>query len=382
MVSPAAVGCDVRGEVAKEAAVKGNEGEKSKEDDFLQSIYAEVKELYGDEVREETKLQIAREKDEDLLRPNPNRWVILPIKFPTVWDMYKKQEASFWTAEEIDLVQDMRDWDKLNSDEKHFIKHVLAFFAASDGIVLENLAGRFLEEVQIPEARAFYGFQIAMENIHSETYSLLIDQYIRDPAEKQQLFEAIHHMPAVRKKAVWAVRWINEKNSFAERLIGFCAVEGILFSGSFCAIYWIKKRGLMPGLTFSNELISRDEGLHADFACLLYSMMKNKLPEDRVKEIIREAVDVERSFICGALPCDLIGMNSRLMSQYIEFVADRLLNALGIEKIFNSSNPFDWMELISLQGKTNFFEKRVGEYQKAGVMANREQQKFSLDADF
>lgn len=356
--------------------------EKANEDAFLESIYEEVRVTYGDQITEETKEQMEKEKNEEILKPNCNRWVILPIKYPVVWDMYKKQEASFWTAEEIDLAQDTRDWEKLNENEQHFIKHVLAFFAASDGIVLENLAARFLDEIQIPEARAFYGFQIAMENIHSETYSLLIDQYIRDADEKQRLFEAIHHMPAVRKKAVWAVRWINNSKSFAERLIGFAAVEGVLFSGSFCAIYWIKKRGLMPGLTFSNELISRDEGLHADFACLLYSMMSNKLPDSKVKEIIREAVEVERAFICGALPCDLIGMNARLMSQYIEFVADRLLNSLGVEKIFFSSNPFDWMDMISLQGKTNFFEKRVGEYQKAGVMAKKEQQKFALDADF
>merc|ERR1719382_1035382 len=300
--------------------------------------------------------------------------------------MYKKHEASFWTAEEIDLSQDLRDWETLTDSERHFIKHVLAFFAASDGIVLENLAGQFSTEVQLPEARAFYGFQIAMENIHSETYSLLIEQYVRDPAEKEMIFDAIHTLPAIQKKAQWAVQWMNEENSFAERLVAFAAVEGVLFSGSFCAIYWLKKRGLMPGLTFSNELISRDEGLHAEFACLLYNMLDNKLPEDVVHDIVRSAVGVERKFICEALSCDLIGMNSELMTRYIEFVADRLLTALGHTKLFGSTNPFDWMELISLQGKTNFFEKRVGEYQKAGVMASTGSQEdakgFCLDADF
>merc|ERR1711953_830510 len=294
--------------------------------------------------------------------------------------------ASFWTAEEIDLSQDSKDWDALTDSERHFIKHVLAFFAASDGIVLENLAGQFSTEVQIPEARAFYGFQIAMENIHSETYSLLIEQYIKDPVEKDKLFDAIHTMPAVSAKAQWAMQWMNRENSFAERIVAFAAVEGILFSGSFCAIYWLKKRGLMPGLTFSNELISRDEGLHAEFACMLYGMLQHPLPEDVVHDIIRGAVEVERKFICEALSCDLIGMNSELMTKYIEFVADRLLTALGHSKVFNVCNPFDWMELISLQGKTNFFEKRVGEYQKAGVMATTSAQDeikgFALDVDF
>merc|ERR1711985_76442 len=294
--------------------------------------------------------------------------------------------ASFWTAEEIDLSQDMKDWEKLSASEQHFVKHVLAFFAASDGIVLENLASQFSTEVQLPEARAFYGFQMAMENIHSETYSLLIEQYIREPAEKERIFDAIHTMPAVREKAEWAVQWMQRDNSFAERVVAFAAVEGILFSGSFCAIYWLKKRGLMPGLTFSNELISRDEGLHTEFACLLYGMLQRRLPEDVVAEIVRGAVAVERRFICDALSCDLIGMNNELMTRYIEFVADRLLTALGHPKLFGASNPFDWMELISLQGKTNFFEKRVGEYQKAGVMAsageNNEAAGFSLDVDF
>jgi ribonucleotide reductase beta subunit family protein with ferritin-like domain len=326
------------------------------------------------------------EKEDPLLKENPRRWVLLPIQYPAVFEMYKKHEASFWTAEEIDLAQDSKDWERLNEGEQHFIKHVLAFFAASDGIVLENLASQFSTEVQIPEARAFYGFQMAMENIHSETYSLLIEQYVKDPVEKDRVFNAITTMPAVHEKAQWAVQWMNKESSFAERIVAFAAVEGVLFSGSFCAIYWLKKRGLMPGLTFSNELISRDEGLHAEFACLLYSMLQNKLPEDVVHDIIRGAVDAERKFICEALPCDLIGMNSELMTKYIEFVADRLLSALGHTKLFGASNPFDWMELISLQGKTNFFEKRVGEYQKAGVMASTtgedDKRGFTLDADF
>merc|ERR1719386_390413 len=326
------------------------------------------------------------EKHDPLLKENPRRWVMFPIQYPEVWEMYKKHEASFWTAEEIDLSQDTKDWDGLTASEQHFVKHVLAFFAASDGIVLENLAGAFSTEVQIPEARAFYGFQMAMENIHSETYSLLIEQYIKDPSEKEKIFDAIHTMPAVREKAQWAVKWMQHDNSFAERVIAFCAVEGILFSGSFCAIYWLKKRGLMPGLTFSNELISRDEGLHAEFACLLYGMLQNPLPDDVAHDIIRGAVEVERKFICEALSCDLIGINKELMSRYIEFVADRLLVALGHPKLYQATNPFDWMELISLQGKTNFFEKRVGEYQKAGVMAGvdggEESRGFVLDADF
>jgi len=326
------------------------------------------------------------EKSDPMLRENASRWVMFPIQHADMWEAYKKHEASFWTAEEIDLSADINDWDTLSRNEKHFITHILAFFAASDGIVLENLASRFSSEIQVPEARAFYGFQMAMENIHSETYSLLIEQYIRDPVEKDRVFNAIQTMPAVQEKAQWAVQWMNNDNSFAERLIAFAAVEGVLFSGSFCAIYWLKKRGLMPGLTFSNELISRDEGLHAEFACLLYGMLENKLPEDVVHDIIRGAVAVERKFICEALSCDLIGMNSELMTRYIEFVADRLLTALGHSKLFGATNLFDWMELISLQGKTNFFEKRVGEYQKAGVMtpasAQEEGKAFSLDADF
>merc|ERR1719310_1751379 len=274
------------------------------------------------------------EKEDPLLKENPQRWVMFPIQYPEIWEMYKKHEASFWTAEEFDLSQDLRDWERLSDSERHFVKHVLAFFAASDGIVLENLSSRFSCEVQLPEARAFYGFQIAMENIHSETYSLLIEQYIRDSAEKEELLQGIQTMPAVRAKAGWALQWMNDTNCFAERVVAFAAVEGILFSGSFCAIYWLKKRGLMPGLTFSNELISRDEGLHADFACLLYGMLQNRLPEDVIHGIVKGAVEVERTFICEALSCDLIGMNKEQMTRYIEFVADRLLLALGHSKLF------------------------------------------------
>merc|ERR1712083_574021 len=304
------------------------------------------------------------------------------IQYPALFEMYKKHEASFWTAEEIDLAQDAKDWDTLTDNEQHFVKHVLAFFAASDGIVLENLSGRFSCEIQLPEARAFYGFQMAMENIHSETYSLLIDQYIRDPTEKDKVFRAIDTMPAVREKAQWAVQWMNGEDDFATRLLAFAAVEGIFFSGSFCAIFWLKKRGLMPGLTFSNELISRDEGLHTDFACLLYKRIQKKLSEETVHKIIRDAVDCEKRFVTDALPVKLIGMNAEMMKSYIEFVADRLLHALGVSKIWNTPNPFDWMEMISLQGKTNFFEKRVGEYQKANVMADAESNAFGLDFDF
>ena len=318
---------------------------------------------------------------EPLLAENPNRFVLFPIQNPEVWEFYKKAEASFWTAEEIDLSQDQKDWNNLNENEQHFIKHVLAFFAASDGIVNENLAVNFMQEVQLPEARCFYGFQIMMENIHSETYSLLIDTYIKDPKEKDYLFNALETVPAVQKKGEWALKWINSED-FAERLIAFAAVEGIFFSGSFCSIFWLKKRGLMPGLTFSNELISRDEGLHCDFACLLYSYLENKLPEERVQSIIRDAVTIEQEFVTEALPVSLIGMNAKTMSQYIEFVADRLLVSLGCAKIYNTTNPFDFMEMISVQGKTNFFEKRVAEYQKAGVMSERTDNVFSLDEDF
>ena len=318
---------------------------------------------------------------EPLLAENPNRFVLFPIQNADVWQFYKQAEASFWTAEEIDLSQDQKDWNNLNDNERHFIKHVLAFFAASDGIVNENLAVNFMQEVQMPEARCFYGFQIMMENIHSETYSLLIDTYIKDPKEKDYLFNALETVPAVQKKGEWALKWINSEN-FAERLIAFAAVEGIFFSGSFCSIFWLKKRGLMPGLTFSNELISRDEGLHCDFACLLYGYLQNKLPTERVQAIIADAVRIEQEFVTDALPVSLIGMNAKTMAQYIEFVADRLLVALGCGKIYNTTNPFDFMEMISVQGKTNFFEKRVAEYQKAGVMSERNDNVFSLDEDF
>jgi ribonucleoside-diphosphate reductase beta chain len=320
--------------------------------------------------------------NEPILKENKDRFVLFPIKHPKIWEMYKQAEASFWTAEEIDLAQDLSDWNnRLNQDEKFFIKSVLAFFAASDGIVNENLAINFLNEVQYPEARCFYGFQIMIENIHSETYSLLIDTYINDKEEKDRLFHAIETFPAVGQKAQWAIRWI-ENGNFVERLIAFAAVEGIFFSGSFCSIFWLKKRGLMPGLSFSNELISRDEGLHCDFACLLYNQLQNKLPVSQVHEIITNAVTIEKEFVTNALPVKLIGMNADLMCQYIEFVADRLLVSLGCPKVYNASNPFDFMELISLQNKTNFFEKRVAEYQKSGVMSKKEDNAFSLDEDF
>jgi len=322
-------------------------------------------------------------QNEPLLRENPDRFVLFPIQHDDIWAFYKKAEASFWTAEEIDLSPDLYDWEnKLNDNERHFIKHVLAFFAASDGIVNENLAEHFLSEVQYTEAKFFYGFQVAIENIHSETYSLLIDTYIKDSAEKNHLFKALDTLDCVQKKAKWALDWIDNGN-FAERIVAFAAVEGIFFSGSFCSIFWLKKRGLLPGLTFSNELISRDEGLHCDFACLLYNNhIVNKLSKEKVQKIITDAVDIEKEFVTDALPVDLIGMNAKLMSQYIEFVADRLLVELGNEKIYNASNPFDFMEMISLQGKTNFFEKRVAEYQKAGVMGNKEDQVFKMDEDF
>ncbi len=318
--------------------------------------------------------------NEPILKENKDRFVLFPIQNNEVWSMYKQAEASFWTAEEVDLSHDQKDWEKLNDGERHFIMHVLAFFAASDGIVNENLAINFVREVQMPEARCFYGFQIMMENIHSETYSLLIDSYIKDPQEKQRLFHAIETVPCVKKKAEWALRWIKH-GTFAERLVAFAAVEGIFFSGSFCSIFWLKKRGIMPGLSFSNELISRDEGLHCDFACLLYTLLQHKLSAERIHEIIDNAVEIEKEFVVDALPVDLIGMNSKLMCQYIEFVADRLIVALGYPKKYNATNPFDFMELISLQGKTNFFEKRVGEYQKAGVN-NKEDYAFNKDADF
>ncbi|MCH1437297.1 ribonucleotide-diphosphate reductase subunit beta [Flavobacteriales bacterium] len=320
---------------------------------------------------------------EPILEENENRFVLFPIVHDDIWKFYKEEEASIWTAEEIDLSQDTIDWEtKLNDDERHFIKHVLAFFAASDGIVNENLAENFLSEVQYTEAKFFYGFQIMMENIHSETYSLLIDTYIKDKTEADKLFNAIENFDAIKKKADWALKWI-ESPSFAERLIAFAAVEGIFFSGSFCSIFWMKKRGLLPGLTFSNELISRDEGLHCDFACMLHNdHIVNKVPKERIKQIITEALDIEREFIIEALPVRLIGMNSDLMTQYLEFVTDRLLVELRCDKVYNVENPFDFMDMISLQGKTNFFEKRVSEYQKAGVLGKEEDAGFTFDADF
>lgn len=322
-------------------------------------------------------------EDEPLLRENPRRFVVFPIEYHDIWQMYKKAEASFWTAEEVDLSKDIQHWEALKPDERHFISHVLAFFAASDGIVNENLVERFSQEVQVTEARCFYGFQIAMENIHSEMYSLLIDTYIKDPKEREYLFNAIETMPCVKKKADWALRWIGDKEAtYGERVVAFAAVEGIFFSGSFASIFWLKKRGLMPGLTFSNELISRDEGLHCDFACLMFKHLVHKPAEQRVREIITNAVRIEQEFLTEALPVKLIGMNCTLMKQYIEFVADRLMLELGFNKIFRVENPFDFMENISLEGKTNFFEKRVGEYQRMGVMSNSTENSFTLDADF
>ncbi len=319
-----------------------------------------------------------------ILTPNPNRFVLFPIEYDSVMEMYKNHMAVFWTTEEIDLDQDILDWDKLNKDEQHFISHVLAFFAASDGIVNENLALRFYNDVQIPEAKCFYGFQIAMENIHSEMYSLMIDTFIKDPVEKDRHFKAVQNYPFVAEKANWALNWINSDATYAERLIAFCAVEGIFFSGSFCSIYWLKKRGLMPGLCTSNEFIARDEGLHAEFACLMHDLLppEQKCDKAKITHIITEAVTIEKKFICEALPVSLIGMNSDLMATYIEFVADFWLDRLGCNKVYYSENPFDWMDLISLEGKTNFFEKRVSEYQKSGVLADRSQQRFSLDEDF
>ncbi|BGP54846.1 hypothetical protein JCM8202_003352 [Rhodotorula sphaerocarpa] len=337
---------------------------------------------------------ITCDADEPILRENGRRFVLFPIQYHEIWGQYKRAEASFWTAEEMDLSKDMNHWDtKLKEDEKFFIKHVLAFFAASDGIVNENLVERFAGEVQIAEARCFYGFQIMMENIHSEVYSLLIDTYVREPEERDKLFNAIETIPCIKKKADWAMTWISDERSiFGERLVAFAAVEGIFFSGSFASIFWLKKRGLMPGLTFSNELISRDEGLHTDFACLLFSHLERRPHPDTVERIIREAVEIEQEFLTDALPVKLIGMNSDLMCQYIEFVADRLLVALGNEKIYKSTNPFDFMDMISMEGKTNFFEKRVSDYQKAGVMAKQSAKEagdetsrgttFSLEEDF
>lgn len=320
---------------------------------------------------------------EPLLKENPNRFVLFPIKHHKIWDMYKKAQASLWVAEEIQLSQDLIDWKKLNDNEKHFIKHVLAFFAASDGIVIENLLGRFSNEIQIPEARAFYAFQGYIETIHSETYSLLIDTYIDDETEKDKLFHAIDNMPCVKKKADWAIKYIEDQDSsFAVRLVAFAAVEGIFFSGSFCSIYWMKNRGLMPGLTFSNELISRDEGMHTDFAVLLYTMIENKLSKEEIHTIIKDAVEIEKEFVTDALPCSLLGMNSELMNTYIEFVADRLITQFGYEKIYNASNPFDWMELISIRTKTNFFERKVAEYRKADVNTGGVNDDFEVNDDF
>ncbi len=333
-------------------------------------------------------VDLSTEFVEPMLKENLDRFVLFPIEHADIWEMYKQHAASFWTAEEIDLAEDLDDWNnKLNDDERHFLKHVLAFFAASDGIVNENLVINFSNEVCWAEARAFYGFQIMMENIHAETYSLLIDTYIQDPQEKTHLFKALETVPSVKRKGDWALRWLSrKKGNFAERLIAFAAVEGIFFSGSFCALFWLKKRGLMPGMTFSNELISRDEGLHCDFACLLHSKLLRGAGENRIRSIISEAVDIEKDFVTSALPVKLIGMNDKQMCDYIEFVADRLMVALGCPPIYNAENPFPWMEMISMQGKTNFFEKRVGEYQKAGVMSGTSlgsvQQTFSMEEDF
>ncbi|CAO3680658.1 hypothetical protein G6F70_003476 [Rhizopus microsporus] len=324
------------------------------------------------------------DQQEEILRENTRRFCLFPIKYHEIWQFYKKAEASFWTAEEIDLSKDLHDWEnKMTENERFFISRVLAFFAGSDGIVNENLVQNFCDEVKIPEAKCFYGFQIMIENIHAETYSLLIDTYIKDNQEKEMLFSAIDTIPCIKRKADWAFKWISSNGSFAERLVAFAAVEGIFFSGSFASIFWLKKRGLMPGLTFSNELICRDEGLHTDFACLLFTHLRKRPSQERVKDIILEAVSIEQEFLTDALPVALIGMNSALMCQYIEFVADRLMVALGFDKIYMATNPFDFMDMISLQGKTNFFEKRVSDYQRAGVMNKQPAEKtFTLDADF
>uniref|UniRef100_A0A3P8PVP8 Ribonucleoside-diphosphate reductase subunit M2 n=1 Tax=Astatotilapia calliptera TaxID=8154 RepID=A0A3P8PVP8_ASTCA len=335
------------------------------------------------ERKPKVKKSSSSQEEEPLLKDNPRRFVIFPIEYHDIWQMYKKAEASFWTAEEVDLSKDLQHWDAMKDEERYFISHVLAFFAASDGIVNENLVERFMQEVQVTEARCFYGFQIAMENIHSEMYSLLIDTYIKDPKEREYLFNAIETLPCVKKKADWALNWIGNKNAtYGERVVAFAAVEGIFFSGSFAAIFWLKKRGLMPGLTFSNELISRDEGLHCDFACLMFKHLVNKPPKETVISIIKNAVEIEQEFLTDALPVKLIGMNCDMMKRYIEFVADRLLLELGFSKIYRVENPFDFMENISLEGKTNFFEKRVGEYQRMGVMATPTDNTFRLDADF
>jgi len=324
---------------------------------------------------------MSKHVEEPLLVEDDKRYVMFPIQDQDIWKMYKKQIDCFWRAEEIDLSKDMKDWERLSSDEQYYIKMIIAFFAGSDGIVLENLAMRFMSDVQLSEARAFYGFQIAMENIHSEVYSLLIDTYIKDTEDKSRLFNALNTFPCIAKKGDWAKKWINDKrSSFAVRLIAFACVEGIFFSGAFCSIYWLKKRGMMPGLTFSNELISRDEALHTEFAVLLYNKLQKKVKKQRVIEIIKEAVVIEQEFICEALPCRLIGMNAKMMSQYIEFVADRLFVQLGYDKVYNSANPFDFMEMISIEGKTNFFEKRVGEY--ALATKDKSGDVFDMDAAF
>jgi ribonucleoside-diphosphate reductase subunit M2 len=324
---------------------------------------------------------MSRTNTEPLLAPDDNRFVMFPIKYQDIWDMYQKQVECFWRPEEIDLTKDLSSWESLNQDEKYFISMILAFFAASDGIVLENLASRFMSEVQVSEARAFYGFQIAMENIHSHTYSNLIETYIKDKEEKSKLFNAIENFPCIKKKSDWAQKWIHDnRSSFATRLVAFACVEGIFFSGAFCSIYWLKKRGLMPGLTFSNELISRDEALHCEFAVLLYSKLVKKIDKVRIHEIIKEAVEIEIEFICQALPCKLIGMNSDLMTQYIKFVADRLVVQLGYKKIYGVINPFDFMELISLEGKTNMFERKISEYSLANKTQTNDT--FELTEDF
>ncbi|XP_070563791.1 ribonucleoside-diphosphate reductase subunit M2 B-like isoform X2 [Ptychodera flava] len=337
-----------------------------------------VKELFTQKSAKDLDLE------EPLLKPNNGRFVVFPIKYQDMWTFYKKAQASFWMVEEVDLGKDAKDWKSLKPQERKFISQVLAFFAASDGIVIENLVQRFTQEIQVAEARCFYGFQIAMENVHSEMYSLLIDTYILDLEEKQKLFSAIDTLPCVKRKADWAIQWIESHDTtFGERLVAFAAVEGVFFSGAFAAVFWFRKRGLLPGLTFSNELISRDEGLHCDFACLLYNHLVNKPSPERVTQIIKEAVNIEQEFWTDALPVALIGMNAVLMKKYIEFVADRLLQELGCEKVYKVENPFDFMENISLQGKTNFFEKRVGEYQKANVMTSiGARHEFTLDADF
>ncbi len=321
---------------------------------------------------------------EPLLKEEENRYVIFPIKNDEIWKMYKRAEANFWTSEELDLSKDHSDWEKLTKDEQYYIKHILAFFAASDGIVNENLVERFCQEVKSLESKFFYGFQIAMENIHSETYSLLIDTYIKDNQEKHKLFNAIDTIPSIKKKADWALKWISDKNSpFGNRIIGFAAVEGIFFSGAFCSIFWLKKRGLMPGLCHSNELISRDEGLHTEFAVLMYKNLVNKPDSNIIYDIIKEAVEIEKEFITESFSCELLGMNNKLMTQYIECIADRLLLMFGLEKVYHSENPFDWMELIAVQGKTNFFEKRVGEYaNKANPNIDQEKNKIGFDSDF